>query len=138
MILVDSSVWIAYFNGQMNWQSDLLDELLQTEPVIIGDLILTEVLQGFRTTRDFNKAKEVLGFLDFVELGGYQIAVQAALNYRKMLKKGTTVRKTIDVIIGTYCIENNVSLLHNDQDFIPMEKYLGLKVVSCPSQGDTE
>ena len=136
MILVDSSVWIAYFNGQMNWQSDLLDELLQTEPVIIGDLILTEVLQGFRTTRDFNKAKEFLGFLDFVELGGYQIAVQAALNYRTMRKKGITVRKTIDVIIGTYCIENNVYLLHNDQDFIPMEKYLGLPVVSFPSQGD--
>ena len=134
MILADSSVWIAYFNGQMNWQSDLLDELLQTEPVIMGDLVLTEVLQGFRTPGDFNKAKEFLGFLDFVELGGYQIAVQAALNYRTMRKKGITVRKTIDVIIGTYCIENNVSLLHNDLDFIPMEKYLGLPVVSYSSR----
>ena len=138
MILVDSSVWIAYFNGQMNWQSDLLDALLQTEPLLIGDLIFTEVLQGFRTTGDFKRAKEYFSLLDFVELGGYQIAVQAALNYRTMRKKGVTLRKTIDVIIGTYCIEKNVHLLHNDQDFNPMERYLGLPVVSCPSPGKSK
>lgn len=130
MILVDSSVWIAYFNGQMNWQSNLLDDLLQSEHLLIGDLILTEVLQGFRSSRDFDKAKEFLNLLDMVELGGYQIAIQAASNYRAMRKKGITVRKTIDVIIGTYCIENNVSLLHDDQDFIPMELLLGLPVIS--------
>lgn len=130
MILVDSSVWIAYFNGQMNWQSNLLDDLLQSENLLIGDLILTEVLQGFRSNRDFERAKEFLDFLDLVELGGYQNAIQAASNYRAMRKKGITIRKTIDVIIGTYCIENNVSLLHDDQDFIPMEQHLGLPIVS--------
>ncbi len=130
MILVDSSVWIAYFNGQMNWQSNLLDDLLQSEHLLIGDLILTEVLQGFRSNRDFKKAKEFFDFLDIVELGGYQIAIQAASNYRAMRKKGITIRKTIDVIIGTYCIENNVPMLHDDQDFIPMEQHLGLPVVN--------
>ncbi len=130
MILVDSSVWIAYFNGQMSWQSNLLDDLLQSEHLLIGDLILTEVLQGFRSNRDFERAKEFLDFLDIVELGGYQIAIKAASNYRAMRKKGITIRKTIDVIIGTYCIENDVSLLHDDQDFIPMEQHLGLPVVS--------
>jgi predicted nucleic acid-binding protein len=135
MILVDSSVWIAYFNGQMNWQSNLLDVLLQSEHLLIGDLIFTEVLQGFRSNKDFDKAKEFLDLLDMVELGGYQIAIQAASNYRVMRKKGITVRKTIDVIIGTYCIENNVYLLHDDQDFIPMERYLGLPVISQTIQG---
>jgi predicted nucleic acid-binding protein len=130
MILVDSSVWITYFNGQMNWQSDLLDDLLEYEHLLIGDLILTEVLQGFRSNRDFDRAKEFLALLDVVELGGYQIAIQAASNYRAMRKKGITIRKTIDVIIGTYCIENSVFLLHDDQDFIPMEQYLGLPVLS--------
>ncbi len=129
MILVDSSVWIAYFNGQINWHTDLLDELLGKEPILIGDLILTEVLQGFRNDTDFRKAKEFLKALDFVALGGRSNAVSAAMNYRAMRKKGITVRKTIDVLIGTYCIENDVSLLHDDQDFVPMEEQLGLQVV---------
>jgi predicted nucleic acid-binding protein len=130
VILVDSSVWIAYFNGQMNWQTDVLDGLLHNEPVLIGDLILTEVLQGFKNNKDFDLAKELLCTLDFVELGGYHNAVASATNYRALRKQGVTVRKTIDVIIGTYCIENNVALLHDDRDFEPMEKILGLKVVA--------
>ncbi len=129
MMLVDSSVWIAYFNGKVNWQTDLLDELLGKEPILIGDLILTEVLQGFRNDSDFRKAKEFLKALDFVELGGRSNAVAAAMNYRVLRKKGITVRKTIDVLIGTYCIENDVALLHDDQDFVPMEQQLGLQVV---------
>jgi len=130
MILVDSSVWIAYFNGQITWQANALDDLLQNEPILIGDFILTEVLQGFRTDKDFNKAKEFLGSLDFIEIGGYHVAVQSATNYRLMRQKGITVRKTIDVLIGTHCIENNITLLHDDHDFDPMEQHLGLKVVN--------
>ncbi len=133
MILVDSSVWIAYFNGQINWQTDTLDILLQNVPILIGDLILTEVLQGFRTDKDFNQAKEFLGTLDFVEIGAYNSAVISASNYRQMRKKGITVRKTIDVLIGTYCIENSVSLLHDNHDFAPMEQLLGLKVITPES-----
>lgn len=130
MILVDSSVWISYFNGDQIWQADLLDDLLSTEPLLIGDLILTEVLQGFKTDKDYQKAKYFLGLLEFRELGGYEIAVKSSSNYRELRKKGITVRKTIDVIIGTYCIENNISLLHNDHDFLPMENHLGLQTIS--------
>jgi len=133
MILVDSSVWIAYFNGQITWQTDALDILLQNEPILIGDLILIEVLQGFRTDKDFNQAKEFLSTLDFIEIGGYNSAIISASNYRQMRKKGITVRKTIDVLIGTYCIENSVSLLHDDHDFEPMEQLLGLKVITPDS-----
>ena len=130
MILVDSSVWIAFFNGEDIWQSDILENLLPTEPLIIGDLIMTEVLQGFKSDNDYNKAKEFLSFLNFKELGGYDIAIKSSTYYRYLRKKGVTVRKTIDVIIGTYCIENQISLLHNDHDFDPIEKHLGLKAIS--------
>jgi hypothetical protein len=130
MILVDSSVWIAYFNGANVWQTELLDELLNREPVVIGDLILTEVLQGFRLDKDFKKAREFMITLQFCNMGGYDNAIKSAQNYRMLRKKGVTVRKTIDVIIGTYCIENNVLILHDDQDFLPMEQFLGLKAVA--------
>lgn len=133
MILVDSSVWIAYFNGRDIWQVDVLDQFLPTQPILIGDLILTEVLQGFRLDKDFNQAKEFLGFLTFKELGGYNIAIQSSMNYRLLRQKGITVRKTIDVIIGTYCIENSIHLLHDDRDFDPLEKHLGLNVISTNS-----
>lgn len=130
MILVDSSVWIAYFNGADVWQADVLDELLNREPILIGDLILTEVLQGFKLDRDVKKARDFMNPLQFCNMGGYTNAIKVAQNYRKLRKKGLTVRKTIDVIIGTYCIENNLLILHDDQDFIPMEKHLGLKSVA--------
>ncbi len=130
MILVDSSVWVGYFNGHGNWQSEFLDKLLSEELILIGDLILTEVLQGFRYEKDFRQAKEFMSDLQFCEMGGYTMAIQSANSYRKLRKMGITVRKTIDVIIGTYCIENNLMLLHNDQDFNPIEKELGLSVVT--------
>ena len=129
MIIVDSSVWIAYFNGESIWQSDMLDVLLSCELIMTGDLILTEVLQGFRFDNDFKKARKFMSALHFCNMGGYDNAIKAVQNYRALRKKGVTVRKTIDVIIGTCCIETKASLLHNDHDFDPMEKYLGLKVV---------
>jgi predicted nucleic acid-binding protein len=105
MVLADSSVWIDYFNGVSNWQTDSLDLLLNSEPVALGDLILTEVLLGFRRDADFRKAQTFLAALPFYELGGYQVCLQAARNYRLLRRHGVTVRKTIDVIIATTCIE---------------------------------
>ena len=130
MILVDSSVWIDYFNGTMTPQTETLDQLLGREPLAIGDLILTEVLQGFNEERDFNTAKKVLTSLTVVALGGQEIAIQAARNFRALRKAGVTVRKTVDTVIATWCIQNGYDLLHNDRDFEPFVKHLGLRVVA--------
>jgi len=130
MILVDSSVWIDYFNGRKSWQTDLLEKLLSDVPIIIGDLILAEILQGFRSDNDYETAKSFLSDLPFRQMGGYQVAVQSAQNYRTLRKKGVTVRKTIDVIIGTYCILESLPLLHDDRDFEPLESHLLLKILS--------
>ena len=130
MILVDSSVWIDYFNGRKTWQTDLLENLFSNVPIIIGDLILTEILQGFRSDNDYKTAKSFLTGLPFRQMGGYQVAVQSAQNYRTLRKKGVTVRKTIDVIIGTYCILEDLPLLHDDRDFEPMVSHLSLKIIS--------
>lgn len=130
MILVDSSVWVNYFNGTVTWQTEILDQMLQQIPVLTGDLILTEVLQSFRSDKDFSRAKEVMSILPCKNMVGHHIAIQGAENYRKLRKKGITVRKTIDVIIGTYCITENLPLLHDDKDFIPMTEHLGLKTIS--------
>ncbi len=131
MILVDSTVWIDYFNNLSTPQTEKLNSLLDVEPLFIGDIILTEVLQGFRKDQDFQEAKRLLTALDVVDLGGQEIAIQAARNYRILRTYGVTIRKTIDSIIATRCIENGYDLLHNDRDFDPFEKYLGLIVVSC-------
>jgi len=130
MILVDSSVWINYFNGQITWQTEILDQMLQQIPVLTGDLILTEVLQGFRNDSEFDKARETLSLLSCKQMGGYDLAIKSAENYRKLRKKGVTVRKTIDIIIGTFCINENIPLLYNDKDFDPMVKHLSLKTIS--------
>lgn len=130
MILVDSSVWINYFNGVSTWQTDLLNRCLSDIPVIIGDLILTEVLQGFKSDKDFKTAKDLLGNLPFRQIGGYDVAIQSARNYRLLRKSGVTIRKTIDVIIGTFCILEDLPLLHDDRDFDPMVSHLSLKTPS--------
>ena len=129
MILVDSSVWIGYFNGKISPQTDRLDSALGKEIIIVGYLILAEVLQCFKSDSDFNKAKKLLSNFRFMEMLGLKLAVKSAENYRLLRKKGVTVRKTIDVIIGTFCIHYNISLLHDDQDFDPLTKLLGLKIV---------
>ena len=130
MILVDSSVWIDYFNGAATPQADKLDGLLGRDPLAIGDLILTEVLQGFDDERDFNAARKMLTALTIVELGGEEIAIQAARNFRALRRFGVTVRKTIDTVIATRCIESGYDLLHNDRDFDPFARHLGLVVVA--------
>ena len=129
MILVDSSVWIDYFRGNATRQTEILDSLLGAEPLAVGDLILVEVLQGFHNERDFRQAKKLLTSLTVVDLGGQQMAVQAAQNYRRLRLQGVTVHKTIDTVIATYCIENRWPLLHADRDFDPFCKHLGLRSV---------
>ena len=129
MIFVDSSVWIDYFNGKQTWQTDKLEQFSEEELIIIGDIVLVEVLQGFRKNLDFGKAREALSLFSCPNLCGVDIAFKSANNFRALRKRGITVRKTIDMIIGTFCIENEHVLLHDDKDFEPLSKYLGLKVV---------
>lgn len=129
MILVDSSVWIDYFNGKKTSQTDWLDSSLGNTPIIMGDLILAEVLQGFQRDKDFNIAKDLLSGLPFMAMGGHALALDSAMNYRFLRKKGVTVRKTIDVMIGTFCIHYALPLLHDDRDFEPMVTLLGLKTI---------
>ena len=129
MILVDSSIWIDYFNGTVNKKTDWLDESMGIEPVIMGDIVLTEVLQGFQNDNDFKNAKKLLLEIPFMDMIGQELAIKSAMNYRALRQKGITIKKTIDVMIGSFCIHNNFFLLHNDKDFDPLEKYLKLKVM---------
>lgn len=127
MILVDSSVWIDYFRGVATPQADRLDSLLGSEPIAIGDLILAEVLQGFVSDHDFRQATKLLTSLLVVDLGGREIAIQAAKNFRTLRTLGVTVRKTIDTVIATRCIQSGFALLYSDRDFDPFVEHLGLR-----------
>jgi predicted nucleic acid-binding protein len=127
VILVDSSVWIDYFRGTSSPQAEQLDMLLGAEPIATGDLCLTEVLQGFGNDREFAQARNLLTSLLIVELGGKAIVIQAAKNFRALRAKGITVRKTIDTVIATRCIESGFTLLYSDRDFDPFVEHLGLR-----------
>jgi len=129
LILVDSSVWIDYFNGNSTDATEYLETVLGKEVLIIGDLILTEVLQGFKSDSDFETAKDLLSSFEVHSLLGEDIAVKSASNFRILRKKGLTIRKTIDVIIATYCIEHNIVLLQSDKDFVPFASHLKLKIL---------
>jgi predicted nucleic acid-binding protein len=128
VILVDSSVWIDYFRGTETPQVEVLDGLLGRTRLAIGDLIVVEVLQGVRDQKEFDLVRKTLDAFTQVELVGYDIAVKAARNYRTLRGMGITVRKTIDSIIATRCIESGLTLLHSDRDFLPFVEHLGLKV----------
>jgi len=127
MILVDSSVWIDFFNDTQTAETQSLSDILGLLPVAIGDLMLAEVLQGFRKNNDFRTALELFESVAVLELGGREIAIQSARNFRKLRSKGFTIRKTIDCIIATYCIEHKLPLLQADRDFEPFHEHLGLK-----------
>jgi len=129
MLVVDSTVWVDYFNGVENPQTNHLHLILGQTPILVGDLILAEVLQGFRDDADFEKARHGLGKLMQVEMVDTALALQSARNYRLLRRKGVTVRKTIDSLIATYCLANEHQLLHTDSDFDGYEKHLGLQVV---------
>ena len=127
MILVDSSVWIDYFNGRSTRHTDQLDELLGGEELLTGDLIVTEVLQGFRHDREFERARRALDRLPYADMLGRELALASAQNYRLLRQRGITIRKTIDVMIATFCIRRCHILLHGDRDFAPMADHLGLR-----------
>ena len=129
MILVDTSVWIDYFNGEDNIFTEELDLQLSKGIVVIGDLILAEILQGFRKDNDFQLAKDSLDELVCFNIVSRTLAVKSAENFRLLRKKGITVRKTTDMLIGTFCIENKISLLYQDRDFDPLKTHLGLTSV---------
>ena len=128
MNVADTSVWIDYLRGVDAPHTNALDDELQNNRIITGDLIITEFLQGFRNEKDYSEAKNIMDALEYRDFVGRDIALKAAQNFRKLRTSGITVRKTIDVIIATFCIENNFPLIHNDRDFDPMEQYLGLKI----------
>jgi predicted nucleic acid-binding protein len=131
VILVDSSVWIDFFRNQPTAQAEWLDRNLGLEGLVVGDLILAEVLRGFKDDRGFNEARRLLGQLQQVTLGGEALAIEAARNFRKLRSRGVTIRGTVDVIIATRCIADGMRLLHADRDFDAFRAHLGLQVVSC-------
>lgn len=129
MILVDSSVWIAHLRGQATAATAKLEAAAVREPLLVGDLILLEVLQGARDEIHAARIERALRQYAVVSFLDDELASRAAHNYRRLRNLGTTIRRTADIIIGTYCIEHRHALLHDDRDFAPMEEHLGLKVV---------
>lgn len=131
MILVDSSVWIDWFRGRATAQTIYLQSALQDgySELVIGDLILLEVLQGFRSDQEAHTAESAFAALGCLELGGFELANAAAQNYRRLRQQGITIRSTVDCLIATFCIQHNITLLHNDRDFEPFEQHLGLQVI---------
>ena len=128
MILVDSSVWIDFFRSADTPQVELLDAYLGSSRLAVGDLIAAEVLQGVRDEREYKLVKNALDAFEHVDLVGYELAVRASRNYRTLRDRGVTIRKTIDTLIATYCIEHKLALLHADRDFEPFAEHLGLKL----------
>ena len=120
-------MWVDYFNGTSTSETNALDALLGNELLAVGDLILTEVLQGFRHDRDYDIAKDLLTSLSIFDLLGKDLAIKSANNFRALRKKGITVRKTADVIIATFCVEHDFPLLHSDRDFDPLHTHLNLR-----------
>lgn len=130
-MIVDTSVWIDYFNGVGNAHTDRLDDALGDDLIVMGDLILTELLQGFRADADYRRASQALGVLEVVSMVGPRRAVIAAENYRQLRQRGVTVRKTMDVLIATYCIDSQQPLLFSDREFQPFVDHLGLIAVAA-------
>ena len=126
MIVADTSVWIDYFGGIESAETDALDSELERGTVAIGDIIFLEILQGFRNDKDYKLARTKLDTLDQYEMLGHGMVIKCADNYRFLRKRGITIRKTNDVIIATFCIENNIPLLFTDRDFLPFVKHLKL------------
>lgn len=129
MIVVDSSVWIAHFRNEATRETEILAAAVRRRGVLICDLILVEVLQGFPSAARFEQALAAFDEMPQATIGGRDLAVAAARNYRKLRTKGVTPRGTVDVLIATFCIENDHYLLHADSDFDAMESHLGLKAI---------
>jgi len=133
VILVDSSVWIDYFRNADTPQVALLDSMFGRSRLAVGDLIAAEVLQGVRDEREYRWVKKTFEAFPHLDLCGYDLAVKASENYRVLREKGITIRKTIDTLIATRCIEDGLTLLHADRDFTPFAEHLGLRVAYAES-----
>ena len=129
MTLVDSTVWIDFFDGVSNAHTLWLEKAIKSKRIGLTDLILCEVLQGFRPEKAFRTAKDALLEFRVFETGGEQMALASVQNYRFLKSKGKTIRKTIDCLIATFCLLEGHSLLHRDRDFDVFERYLGLNVI---------
>lgn len=129
MILVDSSVWIEYFNGRDTAHTRKFEAILGRVEIVVIDLVLTEVLQGFRLAKDFDSALRLFDSCTFAPTGDRATSIQAARNYIYLRSLGVTIRKTVDSVIATKCIMNGFTLLHNDRDFVPFEIHLGLQTI---------
>jgi len=130
VIVVDTSVWIDYLRGVASDRVERLRTLMRRQPeMLIGDLTLCEVLQGCRSEAEATEVEAALREFAIVPLSTPDLAVRAAANYRLLRRRGVTIRTTIDMIIGTFCIEHGHTLLHSDRDFEPMERLLGLRTI---------
>lgn len=130
MVLVDTGVWVDFFNGKVTDKTEKLDHYLSSTVIVVGDLILAEVLQGFRNDKDYRIAKSLLTELELVQLCNSDLAIKSAQYYRGLRKQGVTIRKTIDCLIATYCVETKTPLLFSDRDFNPWVAHLQLKDAS--------
>lgn len=129
MIVVDTSVWIDFFRNLPTAQAEWLDKNLGDPGIGLADLSLCEILQGERTDGSFEEVRRALLEFTMHSTGGIELAVASAVNFRFLRKRGVTIRNSIDCLIATYCIRERHELLHNDRDFDPFEKHLGLKVI---------
>ena len=130
MILVDSSVWIDYFNGKISFETGYLDAIVGKQIIIVADIVLIEVLQGFKMDKDYTTARDLLELFPLVNILDEKIAKKSISTYRNLRKKGITIRKTIDCVIASYCILNKMPLLHSDRDFLPFRDYMELEIIS--------
>ena len=129
MVIVDTSAWIEYFQGGLPRVADKVDLCLEQDLVGIGDLVYCEIMQGIRSLRQKREVSGLLLSLPQFNMVGFSIAEKSVANYRLLRSRGVTVRKTIDVLIGTFCAENGLRLIHHDSDFDLMAKHIGLEVI---------
>jgi predicted nucleic acid-binding protein len=129
MVMVDTSAWIEFFNGGAPDVVAKVDRSLERDVVAIGDLVYCEVMQGIASSRKRGEVSTLLLSLPRFEMVGFEIAEKSAANYRLLRSKGVTVHKTIDVLIGTFCVEHGLPLVHRDSDFDLMARHIGLEVV---------
>jgi predicted nucleic acid-binding protein len=127
MLVADTSVWIEYLKGTSSAEANLLDREIEHTRILVPDLVLAEILRGMPNERAANDIQITLLQFQIVEIGGQNIAIKAATSYRKLRSLGITIRGLVDLLIATWCIENQIPLLHADRDFIPMEQHLGLR-----------
>jgi predicted nucleic acid-binding protein len=129
MVIVDTSAWIEYFRGGLPDVVKKVERCLDRDLVGIGDLVYCEIMQGIRSPRERDEVSSLLLALPQFDMVGFTIAEKSAANYRLLRSKGVTVRKTIDILIGTFCSEHGLKIVHNDSDFDLMAKYIGLDIL---------